>query len=343
MGLDRYLQRVWYGKAQISSLLLLPLSWLFGLIAATRRVAFRADLFKRVRVTQPVIVIGNITVGGTGKTPFTIWLAHQLSARGLRVGIVLRGNGGNSPTWPRRVTVDTPWEEVGDEAILYAMRTSAIVIAGPDRVEDAREAIAAGAQIVLSDDGLQHYRLQRDAEILVIDEQRALGNRRLLPAGPLRESYERCNEVDLRVITRRGSAVQPSHAASDFGPPVVLARAGILGAVRVRDGAQRPLSEFRGKRIHALAAIGHPEAFFGALRELGLDIEEHPLDDHAKLRREDIVFDDDAPVLMTEKDAVKCRAIADERHWAVPLQVELSDHDAAIVSTLLERLLRDTG
>ncbi len=205
--MDAFLQRVWYERrSQWFSLLLLPLSWLFAVIVALRRAAYRSGLAQSFRVSRPVIVVGNITVGGTGKTPMTIWLAEQLSARGLRVGIVLRGYGGTSTQWPRDVTnADTSAEEVGDEAVLLARRTGALVVAGPDRVAAAKRAIERGAQVVLCDDGLQHYRLARDLEIAVIDERRGLGNGRLLPSGPLREPASRLDSVDLKVLTRRSS------------------------------------------------------------------------------------------------------------------------------------------
>jgi tetraacyldisaccharide 4'-kinase len=339
MSIDRALQRLWYGEFRLALLPLIPLSWVFAVIVAVRRAAYRYGVLRSHRVAVPVIVVGNITVGGTGKTPFTIWLADQLAARGLKVGVVLRGYGGASTTWPRQVTRDSSWHEVGDEGCLIAMRTSAIVVAGPDRVADARLAIELGAQVVLSDDGLQHYRLARDAEILVMDGTRKLGNGRLLPAGPLRESASRLRSVDLQVITQRSpqGSEQPS---IESRVPMVVARPTVRVAVNLVNGESRSLASFAGSSVHAVAAIGHPEGFFDALRALGLQVRGHAFPDHAQLAREHVVFDDAAPVLMTEKDAVKCAAVADERHWAVPLHVELNAADAASVSALLERIVR---
>jgi tetraacyldisaccharide 4'-kinase len=212
---DSFLQRVWYDReAQWLSFALLPLSWLFGFVVACRRAAYRFGLLRRVRVARPVVVIGNVTVGGTGKTPFAIWLAAQLQAKGMRVGIVLRGYGGSSAQWPRDVRSDTAPEEVGDEAVLLAQRTGAIVVAGPDRVAAAHRAIECGAEIVLSDDGLQHYRLARDREIVVIDGRRGVGNRQLLPAGPLREPVSRLAQADLRVVSWRDGSARPRCARS---------------------------------------------------------------------------------------------------------------------------------
>jgi tetraacyldisaccharide 4'-kinase len=337
MSADRYLQRVWYGEQRTVALLLVPLSWLFRFVVALRRLAYRIGLLRSHRVARPVIVIGNITVGGTGKTPFTSWLAEQLERRGVRVGIVLRGYGGSSREWPRHVTNATPWSEVGDEAALYARSTSAIVVAGPDRVADARLAISLGAQIVLSDDGLQHYRLRRDAEILVIDAQRGIGNARLLPAGPLREPRGRMTNVDLQVVTRRFAGRTEAVA---YGTSMAIVATASLSHARslISDEAQE-LSAFTARPVHAVAAIGHPEAFFQVLRSFGLDVREHAYPDHAVFRREQIAFADGLPVLMTEKDAVKCIDIADERHWAVPLRLQVSDADVAIVSKLLDRVL----
>lgn len=337
MSADSFLQRIWYSSnANWLSLLLAPLSWLFRLVVVIRRAGYRAGWLRSVAVARPVIVIGNITVGGTGKTPFTIWLSTLLQSRGMRVGIILRGYGGRSTRWPLDITAGTSWEEAGDEAVLLAQRTAAIVVAGPDRVADARRAIELGADIVLSDDGLQHYRLARDCEIAVIDEQRGLGNGRLLPAGPLREPVTRLAEVDLKVITRRSGGSPQAGLIHGAGVTVVPR---LRDAVSIATGQIRDLRSFKGECVHVIAAIGHPQAFFDALAAMGLQVQPHPLPDHARLTSADITFADDAPVLMTEKDAVKCRAIADQRHWAVRMDVETSTRDAAVVSALVDRLL----
>lgn len=337
--LDAFFQRMWYeGEHRWLSLVLLPLSWLFSALAAMRRAFYRAGVFRSLRVARPVIVIGNITVGGAGKTPLTIWLARRLAARGVRVGIILRGYGGASATWPRDVAHDSSPAEAGDEAVLLASRTGAIVVAGPDRVAAAERAIARGAEVVLSDDGLQHYRLGRDCEIAVLDEQRVLGNRRLLPAGPLREPGSRLATADAVVMTRR-----PGAAPVESEPPTVGARlvavARLGDAVSLVSGETRPLRQFRGRAVHALAAIGNPEAFFRALAVEGLDVRPHPFPDHAAPTSSDLRFGDDAPVLMTEKDAVKCRRLADARLWSVPMLIEMSEADAAVIDAIVARVL----
>src|SRR5690606_27902555 len=336
MSLDRHLQRLWYGAFRPSLIPLLPLSWLFAGVVAFRRRMFRLGVLRSYRVDVPVIVIGNITVGGTGKTPFTIWLANRLAASGRKVGIVLRGYGGRATSWPRQATPESDWEEVGDEAVLLARRTNAIVVVGPDRVADARLATALGAQVILSDDGLQHYSWRRDLEIVVIDGERGLGNGRLLPAGPLREPSSRLATVDLHVITRRGEGTPRATKSSDV--PTVMAVPKFGTAVNLASGEVRALATFADAPVHAIAAVGHPESFFEALRRIGLTVRGHAYADHASLAREHIDFGD-APVLMTEKDAVKCSAIADRRHWTVPLEIALNDEDENVVATLIERTL----
>jgi tetraacyldisaccharide 4'-kinase len=346
--MDRFLQSVWYEhQSQWFSLLLLPLSWLFATVVAFRRAAYRNGWFRSFRVTRPVLVVGNITVGGTGKTPMTIWLAERLRARGLKVGIVLRGYGGQATQWPRDVTNETSSTEVGDEAVLLAQRTGALVVAGPDRVVAAKRAIERGAEVVLCDDGLQHYRLVRDAEIAVIDERRGLGNGRLLPAGPLREPAGRLASVDLRVLTRRSLPGMKSQAP--LGPlkgSAIVAMPVLGDAISIATGERRPLQSFTGARVHAVAGIGNPQAFFDALSALGLKVEPHPLPDHVRLTLADVTFADGAPVLMTEKDAVKCPSGAplsmSGRHndlWAVRMDVAIGEADAQLVQHLLDRVL----
>lgn len=335
MTLDATLQRLWYERRPWWLLvLLLPFSFLFALVAAGRRSAYRSGFFAAKRVSRPVIVIGNISVGGTGKTPLVMWLAELLQSRGQRVGIVTRGYGGASTRWPREVTADVAAEEVGDEPLMMALRTGAIVVAGPDRVAAAELAISKGAAVILSDDGLQHYRLRRDAEVAVIDEQRGTGNGLLLPAGPLREPTSRLRLVDLLVKTRRGDGASAPMSSPSTG---ITATMRLRDAVSIVDGERRSLAAFAGQPVHAVAAIGHPEPFFAALRRQGMQIIAHPLPDHAKLSLADVTFSDAAPVLMTEKDAVKCRAFARPGHWFVRMDLELSDAAAAALTRVVEQ------
>ncbi len=334
MSLDRTLQRVWYERAPLALFLLLtPLSCLFAVIAAARRFAYRIGVLRAERVACPVLVVGNVSVGGTGKTPLVIWIAERLAASGRTVGIVTRGYGGRGTQWPKEVVANTAADEVGDEAVLLALRTGAVVVAGPDRVAAARRAIALGANVIVSDDGLQHYRLARDAEIVVIDARRGFGNRWLLPAGPLREPVSRLGRADIVVESVRSRT--PTRTQADS----IVAEHSLLAAVNLRTGERRPLADFAGVRVHAIAGIGHPEAFFAMLRGYGLDLDAHALADHAQLEAADVTFADEAPVLMTEKDAVKCRAFASERHWAVPLTVRFSDSDERRLTAVLNELV----
>lgn len=312
-----WLQRVWYERAR-SGIVLVPLSWLFALAVALRRWLYGKGVLRSYDVGRPVVIVGNLTVGGTGKTPLTLWIAEKLCERGARVGIAMRGYGASASA-PRLVTLPATAEDVGDEALLSACRNVAHVAVGHDRVAVARLLVEQGCDLVIADDGLQHLRLQRQFEIAVVDGERGFGNGRLLPAGPLRESVERLHSVDAVIINGTATPVHGMHMTLEARDAISLA-----------DGkTRRPLAAFAGGRVHAVAGIGNPGSFFATLRAHGLDPIEHPFPDHAALRREDIVFDDALAVLMTEKDAIKCAAWAETRHWFVPVVAGFSQTDAA--------------
>ena len=336
MTLEAALQRLWYGPSWLT-LPLWPLGWLFRAIVALRRALYRLGVLRTGRVDVPVVVVGNVTVGGTGKTPVAAWLARELGLRGHRVGIVLRGYGGQVSGSPQLVTAASDTQAVGDEAVLHALRGPHVVVVGADRVAAARLAAAEGAEIVVCDDGLQHLRLGRDYEIAVVDAARGLGNRRLLPAGPLREPPGRLAGVDALVLTRRERATAGA-ARLPTGPYRLEVRFELGDAVNLLSGERRPLATFRGRPLHAVAAIGHPAAFFAALQDAGLGIERHALPDHAALEPRALPFPADATVLMTEKDAVKCRSFAGRDWWFVELAV-VPDPEAAagLVALVLER------
>ncbi len=300
----------WYGKADAGKLrLLTPLSWLYGLIVVGRRRAYRNGWFKVHRLPVPVIIVGNITAGGTGKTPFTAWLAAFLAHHGYHPGIISRGYGGRSATWPQAVFADSDPLLVGDEPVLLARNCRCPVSVGPNRPAAARALLErAPCDVLISDDGLQHYALGRDIEIALIDGERRLGNGRYLPAGPLRESAARLSDVDMVVVN--GDALVGEYAMHLHGTEVRAVR-----DERIR----RPLASFLGIRVHALAGIGHPQRFFNHLRAADIDFITHALADHHRFTAEDICFEDGAPVLMTEKDAVKCRRFAGDQHWFVPV------------------------
>lgn len=314
------LERRWYSSAPPPALLR-PLAALFGAIARRRREQQQAAAG---RLAVPVIVVGNLSVGGTGKTPFTIWLVEQLRAWGYRPGVISRGYGGRAPQYPYRVTVRSGPEQAGDEPLLIALRTAAPVMVGPDRVAVARELIAkAGVDVIVSDDGLQHYRLARELEICVVDGARGLGNGALLPAGPLREPPGRLLEIPLLVVN--GSGFETDHP----GRLEMQLRAGV--AVPLAGGAELHLDRLRGQRVHALAGIGHPARFFDMLRGRGIEVIEHPFPDHHAFSRDDIEFLDGRLVLMTEKDAMKCQRFAGPQHHAVPVRAQIDEAGTARV------------
>jgi tetraacyldisaccharide 4'-kinase len=309
---ERTLQAIWYGGCA-PSLGLRALSLLFGMLGGLRRRLYAAGLLPRLRLPVPVVVVGNITVGGTGKTPLTIALVEALRARGLKPGVVSRGHGG-SVREPRLLDAQTTPQLAGDEACLIRHATHAPVAVGRDRAAAARLLLARGdVDVIIADDGLQHYRLQRDVEICVIDGERRFGNGRLLPAGPLREPMARLDGIALRVCN--GGEARPIEVPMRFAGDEVVAVAD--------PQRRRPLRAFAGQRVHAVAGIGNPPRFFAQLRASGIDVVEHPFPDHHAFVASDLAFGDDGPVLMTEKDAVKCTDFAQAAWWSVPVRAEL--------------------
>jgi len=336
MSLESGLQRIWYGPAWLS-LPLWPLGWLYRLAVALRRGLYSSGLLRRHRAPVPVVVVGNLTVGGTGKTPIAAWLARQIAARGHRVGVCLRGYGGRHTGSPRVVTTADDPGLVGDEALLHARAGASVVVIGADRVAASRLAAEQGAEVVVCDDGLQHLRLARDYEIVVVDRARGLGNRRLLPAGPLREPASRLERADAVVLTSKG--VPGATALEPHGPFVAEARLELGAAVNLRSQERRELESFRGRTVHAVAAVGHPEAFFAGLRAAGLEVVAHPLPDHAAIDPATLRLPPGATVLMTAKDAVKCTHHAQADWWYVELDVAIEREAARdLVALVLERI-----
>ena len=313
------LEKYWDSRNGLS-LLLWPLSLLFRGIVAARRLGYRLRIFPQRRFPVPVLVVGNITVGGTGKTPLVIWLAGYLRQRGLRPGLVSRGYGGKARHWPQQVRPDSDPAVVGDEAVMLSARTGCPMCVGPDRPA----AVAAllehtDANVVISDDGLQHYPLARDLEIAVIDGERRLGNGFLLPAGPLREPPGRLDQVDLVIANGRG---QSGEYSMKLHQPELRPLAG---------GDAADLSSWSGRAVHAVAGIGNPQRFFDLLERFGLRVEKHPFADHHPYSVEDLQYDDRLPILMTEKDAVKCRRLPCHDCWVVQVNAQ---PDAAFVYRL---------
>ncbi|HJW81918.1 MAG TPA: tetraacyldisaccharide 4'-kinase [Acidiferrobacterales bacterium] len=317
------LERHWYRLTPVS-VLLIPLSLVFCALVQLRRVLYRAGVLRRTRLPVPVIVVGNITVGGTGKTPLVIWLADVLRQAGYHPGIVTRGYRGNSQTWPVAVTPQTPAAQVGDEAVLLARHGGCPVLAGPDRVAAAKRHVVQGCNVIISDDGLQHYRLHRDLEIAVIDGTRRFGNRLCLPAGPLREPVSRLRSVFVRVANG-------TPETGELG--MTLEPTGFYNLAEPERRASA--DEFRDSAVHAVAGIGNPERFFASLRGLGLNVIPHPFPDHHDFRPGELEFSDDRPLIMTEKDAVKCQPFANTRCWVLAIEAR---PDVALGEQILQRL-----
>jgi tetraacyldisaccharide 4'-kinase len=337
--MERRLLELWYRPGG-GAALLQPLAWAYGAAMRLRQSAYARGWLPTYRVGKPVVVVGNITVGGTGKTPLTVWLAQTLKERGLAAGIVSRGYRGFSPvsrTAPRIVEQGSRWEEVGDEPVLIQHRTGCPTVVAEDRVAAALRVAAEPVDVILSDDGLQHLRLARDCEIAVVDGTRGFGNGRLLPAGPLRERPARLTQVDVIVVN--GAAEHASLSGLDSAG-TVLSMSLMLGAAqRLEDGFRAPLEHFRSARLHAVAGIGHPERFFRDLRTRGLELVEHPFPDHHPLTPRELDFADDWPILMTEKDAIRCAAFASSRMWFVPVATAFAEGDArALLDAVCRRV-----
>lgn len=313
MGLADHITRHWYDGSR-RPWLLRPLTWLYRGIVAARVGMYRRGWLHRERLPVPVLVVGNISLGGTGKTPLVIALVDWLRAEGWKPGVVSRGYGGSQHE-PMLLPDDPDPARYGDEPCLIRMRTRVPVAVGRDRPSAARLLMEAGCDLIVTDDGLQHYRLQRDIEICVLDGERRLGNGLMLPCGPLREPPSRLRRVDYRVC----------NGGVPHEGEVGMCLSG--GRAHAVDNPQhvQTLDAFAGQRVHGVAGIGHPQRFFDSLRAQGLDVIEHAYPDHHAFARTDIDFVDNLPVLMTEKDAVKCSAFAPAGCWSVPVQATLPE------------------
>ncbi len=324
------------------TLLLAPFSWLYGAAVAVRRWLYRALPSRSVRLPVAVIVVGNISVGGTGKTPLVLWLAARLREAGYQPGIISRGYGshgghGGKTKVPRAVHAQDDPALCGDEPVLLARRSGCPVWISAQRVNAARALLAAHPQcnVIISDDGLQHYALARDVEIAVLDTTRGdagLGNGWLLPAGPLREPPARLTRVDAIVL--RGHS-EPLAAAT---PPRYSMTLAPTGFYPLRDPARRVEAQhFQGQRVHAVAGIGNPQQFFDSLTRMGVVHVPHAFPDHHRYTAADITFADADAVVMTEKDAVKCERFAADGHWALQADAQIG---GGLLQPILEQLER---
>ncbi|MGF6561851.1 tetraacyldisaccharide 4'-kinase [Erwinia aphidicola] len=323
------IERIWSGRSALY-LLLLPFSLLYGLISNLLRLSYRWGWRKAWRAPVPVVVVGNLTAGGNGKTPVVIWLVQALQQRGLRVGVVSRGYGGKADNYPLVLGPQTATAEAGDEPVLIYQRTGAQVAVAPVR-RQAVEALVSGGQvdIIVTDDGLQHYALARDIEIVVIDGQRRFGNGWWLPAGPMRERSSRLNSVSA-IITNGGTA-QPGELAMQLVPGM---------AVNLQSGEQRPVAEL--KNVVAMAGIGHPPRFFNTLRQQGVTLEkEVAFADHQNYSPDALnaLIGPGQTLLMTEKDAVKARVFAAADWWYLPVDARLPQSESGALLNKISALI----
>jgi tetraacyldisaccharide 4'-kinase len=290
-----------------------------------RKQAYHFGLFKQHKIPMPVIVVGNISVGGTGKTPCVIWLVKQLKQAGYRPGIISRGYGSQAKSYPQNVTPTSDPILVGDEPVIISRHTQCPMAISPNRVEAAKYLLQHyDCNIIIADDGLQHTALGRDIEIVVVDSERLFGNGLCLPAGPLREPLSRLNKVDF--------IVQNGGESAEFNMTLTQG-----AAVNLRDPSRtKSLADFSSQTVHAVAGIGNPERFFKQLSALGLTIHNHPFSDHHNFQQQDLAFGDDTTILMTEKDAVKCQTFATENMWFIPIEATISGKLEQQIFTLLE-------
>ena len=327
MQLNDLCHRVWYEDHPLAWLLA-PIGWLYQGGMQLRELLYKSGVLPTCRVGVPVIVVGNITAGGTGKTPLVLWLAQYLKSRGYRPGIVSRGYGGiGSGGSPQQVRTDSDPGQVGDEPVMLARRSGSPVAVSRDRCQAASELVEhAGCDFIISDDGLQHLRLGRDIEIAVIDGQRRFGNGLCLPAGPLREGRGRLRQVD--IIVASGKAERGEHVMN-YEPGQLQSLCG-----------EPPVSpaEWRGRRVHAIAGVGNPGRFFSLLRQQGLQLITHEYPDHYQYCAADLDFNDDYPVVMTEKDAVKCEGLQLRNMWYLPVTATLPNTFEYRLNNLLKAI-----
>ena len=312
-----WVERQWR-RNNVLTWLLTPLSWIYCGAVVLRKLAYAKGWRQTVRLPAPVIVVGNITVGGAGKTPFTLWLASALKSRGYRPGIISRGYRGEGGDEPVMVSAASDPLTVGDEPVLMARRAACPVSVCRDRVAAGRALLRnTDCDVILSDDGLQHLRLARDLECVIVDGGRMFGNKKCLPSGPLREKLNKLHEVDFVVVNAADAA---NNVKSQWTMRLVGNQ-----LVALADGSREDLSQFKGKTVHAVAGIGNPQRFFQTLRASGLQLVEHAFPDHHPFSAQDLSFSDELPVIMTEKDAVKCEGFARDGWWSLPVTAQVDD------------------
>ncbi|MDR3426791.1 tetraacyldisaccharide 4'-kinase [Silvimonas sp.] len=322
-GFAQWLVQAWYKPGPGGRVLLfLPLAWLYGAITGLRVWLYRRGFKRSEHLPVPTIVVGNITAGGSGKTPLTIYLAQQLAMAGFTPGIISRGYGGSAEV-ATEVTASADPALVGDEPVLMAQATGVPVVVGRDRIAAGQALLAAhpGVNVILCDDGLQHYRLQRDIELCVIDGERGLGNGLMLPAGPLREAVSRLAAVDAVIVN--GGTPRSWHERT-FGMQLLPGAIYSLG----QPTQTTPVAALANQTLHAVAGIGNPARFFATLAQLGLSTQNHAFADHQAYTAADLPAD--GIIITTEKDAVKLATLSgivasDDRIRVLPVRAQLDD------------------
>lgn len=311
--LQQWLENIWYKNAK-GRFLLLPLSALYCSINRYQRNKYSQN---QPKIPCPIIVVGNISVGGTGKTPLTLFLTKLLQKEGFKPAIITRGYGGKATQWPQSVSPDTDPELVGDEAVLMATRSGVPVFAGANRLQSIKLLMEThDCDVIVSDDGLQHYKMPRDIQIAVVDATRLFGNGYCLPAGPLREKKERLDDCDFVIQNGGKEPVNKSWIRMQLEGNTLI---------NLKTGEKRSLDEFSGKTVNAVTGIGNPQRFFKSLEQGGLSLQTHSFPDHHSFQELDLSFNDNFPILMTEKDAVKCKKFSTKNQWYLPITASLNE------------------
>lgn len=325
----RLIEKVWFHQ-NIAKWwlvpLLAPITLLFWLLSGLRRLLFKLGLKQQINLDCPVVVVGNIGVGGNGKTPVVVHLVEQLTKHGIKVGVLSRGYGGAAPYYPYLLTDESTALETGDEPILIYQRCGIDVAVGSDRIASAKLLINQGCQLIISDDGLQHYRLGRDYEICVIDGKRLFGNGLLLPSGPLREFPSRLQSLDTIIVNGELSKAIDTWISNYYSMSLQA-----FSVCNLHSGKNIPLDEFLAEqpKVNAIAGIGDPQRFFDTLTKLGFALaQQQGFNDHQAYNADTFsVFTDKTPLLMTEKDAVKCRHFAQVNWWYLPVEAKFRQND----------------
>jgi tetraacyldisaccharide 4'-kinase len=328
--LQQWLENIWYNNGK-GRFILLPLSALYCAINRYQRKKQTKNL---PTLPCPVIVIGNITVGGTGKTPLTIHIAKLLEEEGYKPAIITRGYGGEATQWPQSVTAQTDPKQVGDEAVLMAARTHIPVYAGANRLQSIDQLLKAhDCDVIISDDGMQHYKLPRDIQIAVIDATRLFGNGYCLPAGPLREKKERLDRCDL-VVVNGSESPQKSWLKMMLEGDTLI---------NLKTGQKKALKDFAANKVNAVTGIGNPQRFYQTLKQGGLNLSTRSFPDHHNFQALDLGFDNQLEIIMTEKDAVKCKSFAKESMWYLPVTAKMDKRFKDALFAQLNQLLKKGG